>query len=90
MGEEKTTETRLAVIETDIRYIKGQMDQLSNKIDSIDFSKSFEKQGERLGLAEQDIAILKSKVKAILWGVSIMGSTAIAALTTAIIKLLGA
>lgn len=90
MGEEKTNETRLAVIETDIRYIKGQMDQLSNKIDNLDFSKSFEKQGERIGKVEQELAIISSKVKAIIWGVSIIGSTAIAALTTALIKLLGA
>ena len=88
--ENKNPETRLAVIETNIAYIKQQMDQLSYKLDNIDFSKSFEKQGERVGKIEQELAVLESKVKALLWGVAVSGSTAIAALTTAIIKLLGA
>ena len=88
--ENKSPETRLAVIETNIAYIKQQMDQLSYKLDNIDFSKSFEKQGERVGKIEQNMAVLESKVKALLWGVAVIGSTAIAALTTAIIKLLGA
>ena len=88
--ETKNPETRLAVIETNIAYIKQQMDQLSYKLDNIDFSKSFEKQGERVGKIEQNMAVLESKVKALLWGVAVIGSTAIAALTTAIIKLLGA
>ena len=88
--ENKNPETRLAVIETNIAYIKQQMDQLSYKLDNIDFSKSFEKQGERVGKIEQNMAVLESKVKALLWGVAVIGSTAIAALTTAIIKLLGA
>lgn len=88
--ENKNPETRLAVIETNIAYIKHQMDQLSYKLDNIDFSKSFEKQGERVGKIEQELAVLESKVKALLWGVAVIGSTAIAALTTAIIKLLGA
>lgn len=88
--ENKNPETRLAVIETNIAYIKQQMDQLSYKLDNIDFSKSFEKQGERVGKIEQELAVLESKVKALLWGVAVIGSTAIAALTTAIIKLLGA
>lgn len=88
--ENKNPETRLAVIETNIAYIKQQMDQLSYKLDNIDFSKSFEKQGERVGKIEQDMAVLESKVKALLWGVAVIGTTALAALTTAIIKLLGA
>ena len=88
--ENKNPETRLAVIETNIAYIKQQMDQLSYKLDNIDFSRSFEKQGERVGKIEQNMAVLESKVKALLWGVAVIGSTAIAALTTAIIKLLGA
>lgn len=88
--ENKNPETRLAVIETNIAYIKQQMDQLSYKLDNIDFSKSFEKQGERVGKVEQDMAVLESKVKALLWGVAVIGTTALAALTTAIIKLLGA
>lgn len=88
--ENKNPETRLAVIETNIAYIKRQMDQLSYKLDNIDFSKSFEKQGERVGKIEQELAVLESKIKALLWGVAVIGSTAIAALTTAIIKLLGA
>lgn len=88
--ENKNPETRLAVIETNIAYIKQQMDQLSYKLDNIDFSKSFEKQGERVGKIEQEMAVLESKVKALLWGVAVIGSTALVALTTAIIKLLGA
>lgn len=88
--ENKNPETRLAVIETNIAYIKQQMDQLSYKLDNIDFSKAFEKQGERVGKVEQDMAVLESKVKALLWGVAVIGTTALAALTTAIIKLLGA
>lgn len=88
--ENKNPETRLAVIETNIAYIKQQMDQLSYKLDNIDFSKSFEKQGERVGKVEQELAVLESKVKALLWGVAVIGTTALAALTTAIIKLLGA
>ena len=88
--ENKNPETRLAVIETNIAYIKQQMDQLTYKLDNIDFSKSFEKQGERVGKIEQDMAVLESKVKALLWGVAVIGSTALVALTTAIIKLLGA
>lgn len=88
--ETKNPETRLAVIETNIAYIKQQMDQLSDKLDNIDFSKSFEKQGERVGKTEQKLAVLESKVKGLLWGVGVIGTTALAALTTAIIKLLGA
>ena len=86
MGEEISTETRLAVIETDIKYIKESVREMTDKINSLDTSKPIEKQSERLNAFETDLAIVKSKIKIMLWVLGIVGSTAIAALTTAILK----
>jgi hypothetical protein len=86
MGEEISTETRLAVIETDIKYIKESVREMTDKINSLDISKPIEKQSERINAFETDLAIVKSKIKIMLWVLGIVGSTAIAALTTAILK----
>ena len=86
MGEEISTETRLAVIETDIKYIKESVREMTDKINSLDISKPIEKQSERISAFETDLAIVKSKIKMTLWVLGIVGSTAIAALTTAILK----
>lgn len=91
MGEEnKSNETRLAVIETDIRYIKESLKDMADKINGLDASRSIERQNERISTFETEIAVLKSKIKLILWVLGIVGSTAIAALTTALLKVAAA
>lgn len=79
--EEKSTETRLAVIETDIKYIKG-------KVDGMDFTAGFEKQGARIGSVEQELAVLKAKLSILTGVLVIVGTTAVAALTTAVLRLI--
>lgn len=90
MGEDKSNETRLAVIETDIRYIKESLKDMADKINGLDASRPIEKQNERINTFETEIAVLKSKIKLILWVLGIVGSTAIAALTTALLKVAAA
>lgn len=91
MGDEnKSNETRLAVIETDIRYIKESLKDMADKINGLDASRPIEKQNERISAFETEIAVLKSKIKLILWVLGIVGSTAIAALTTALLKVAAA
>ena len=90
MGEDKSNETRLAVIETDIRYIKESLKDMADKINGLDVSRPIEKQNERINTFETEIAVLKSKIKLILWVLGIVGSTAIAALTTALLKVAAA
>lgn len=90
MGEDKSNETRLAVIETDIRYIKESLKDMADKINGLDASRPIEKQNERISTFETEIAVLKSKIKLILWVLGIVGSTAIAALTTALLKVAAA
>jgi hypothetical protein len=92
MGEDnKSNETRLAVIETDIRYIKESLKDMANKINGLDAPAPIEeKQNERISAFETEIAVLKSKITLILWVLGIVGSTAIAALTTSLLKVAAA
>lgn len=81
MNEQKSEEVRLAVIESDIKYIK-------EKIDSLNYKDSFEKQGERIGALEQSQAILINKVKVIAWFLTAIGTTSVAAVVGAIFNLI--
>lgn len=83
-----TTETKLAVIETNIEYIKNAIAELTDKISKIDFDKENSKQNDRISHLEKELAILHSKIKSLTWVLGIVGSTAIAALTTAILRLI--
>lgn len=77
--DDKPIEVRIALIENDISYIKS-------KLDTLDFRASFEKQGERIGAAEKELAVIKAKLATLTWCLGIIGSTSIASLTAAILR----
>ena len=79
MDETKpSVETRLAVIENDIKYIK-------DKLDSVNLGGVY----ERLQRDETDIAVLKVRMRTVLWVLGVVTSTVIGGLTTAILKAAG-
>ena len=73
-----SVETRLAVIENDIKYIK-------EKIDSVNLACI----SDRLQKDETDIAVLKVRMRTVLWVLGIITSTVVGGLTTAILKSTG-
>lgn len=74
----QSVETRLAVIENDLKYIK-------EKLDSVNIGGIH----DRLQKDETDIAVLKVRMRTVLWVLGLVTSTVIGGLTTAILKAAG-
>lgn len=76
--EKQCMETRLAVIENDIKYIK-------EKLDSVNVGPLY----DRLKEDEVAIEVLKVRMRTVLWVLGVVTTTVIGGLTTAILKAAG-
>lgn len=78
MDDKPSVETRLAVIENDLKYIK-------EKLDSVNIGGVH----DRIQKDEIDIQVLKVRMRTVLWVLGVVTSTVIGGLTTAILKAAG-